>query len=84
MNLGFLWLDIKVDKKKTTHFSFNIILFIPKNEILNSVKAFLALILFHYYFLNKKLVVPHVRLFRRFCGPLIHGLVVSFSYIYSN
>ena len=33
--LGFLWLDVKIDKKKTI-----VIFFIPDNEISNSVKVF--------------------------------------------
>ena len=41
VSLGFLWLDVKLVNKKT-HFSFNVIFFMPENEILNSVKVFLA------------------------------------------
>lgn len=36
--LGFLWLDVKIDKKKTI-----VIFFIPDNEISNSIKVFLLL-----------------------------------------
>ena len=49
MSLGFLWLDVKVVNKKTI-FLFNVIFFIPENEISNSAKVFLAFISFHYYF----------------------------------
>ena len=78
VNLGFLWLDNKVDKEKT-HFSFNIIFFIPKNEILNSAKVFLALILFYYYFFNKKLVVPLVPEVLRSADPWFRSSVFIYS-----
>lgn len=37
--LGFLWLDVKEDKKKT-YFCFKFIFFIPENEISNGVEVF--------------------------------------------
>ena len=40
-----------------TYFSFNVIFFIPKNEISNNVKVFLFLF---YYFFYKKILVPQV------------------------
>ena len=48
-----MWLDVKVVHKKP-HFSFNVIYFIPENEISNSAKVFLAFILFHYYLFLQK------------------------------
>ena len=49
VSLGVLWLDVKVDKKKT-YFSFNVMFFIPENKISNSVEVLLVLNLFHYLF----------------------------------
>ena len=40
-----------------TYFSFNVIFFIPKDEISNNVKVFLFLF---YYFFYKKILVPQV------------------------
>ena len=56
---------LKVTKKP--HFPFNIIFFLPENEISNSVKVFLAFILLYYYFFSSKknlvvLLVPLVPL----------------------
>ena len=58
VSLGVLWLDVKVGKKKD--FFFNVIFYIPKNEISNSVNVFSGFISFHDYFLftNEKLRVP--------------------------
>ena len=54
--LGFLVVGrqrLKVTKKP--HFPFNVIFFLPENEIWNSVKVFLAFILsYYYFFLTKK------------------------------
>ena len=60
MSLGVLWLDVKVGKKKD--FFFNVIFYIPKNEISNSVNVFSGFISFHDYFLftNEKPRVPEV------------------------
>ena len=44
-----------------------VIFFVPENEISNSVKVFLVLILFHYHFSDKKLMVPQVPLVQLHC-----------------
>ena len=43
---------LKVTKK--SHFPFNVIFFLPENDISNSVKVFLAFILLYYYFFSNK------------------------------
>ena len=40
--------------KVTKKFPFNVIFFLPENEISNSVKVFLAFILLYYYFFSYK------------------------------
>ena len=53
---------LKVTKK--SHFPFNVVFFLPGNDISNSVKVFLAFILLYYYFFSHKnlmvLLVPPV------------------------
>ena len=71
MQISFRELGVLVVKRqgrlKNHIFLSKVIFSIPENEISNSVKVFLVLILFLYRFFDKKLMIPQVLLVQLQC-----------------